>query len=168
MNSHNTIDREELGDLESFEPKPIHRVVRILLEVVPLLVGIVGYFLGFLAFFVQMIILLTAIYVFAGWYIFKTDRYKAVDIIFTELSIIIFLTPSIFGILFKIMSWPGGDEITLIAVYGSVIYIFIALVWYLMHQTKLRKRFLGFHILGRIVFLTIFVRIFLFGTQLFY
>lgn len=167
MDSNNTIDREEIKNSENVVNTPKNRVFANLLEAIPLLLGVGGYLYGSLVLLAQMLLLLTAVYIFAGWYIFKTDKYQAKDIIFTELSMIIFLTPSISGVLYKIMSWPGGNEMLLIAVYGSFVYVFIALIWYFFHKDNPHKRPLGFKILARIVYFAILFEPLLFGTPFF-
>ena len=86
--NNNTIDREEVGDLENLTKI---RKGALLMEIIPFLFCIGSIVFFKIEFFFATLILWLAVYIFGSWYIFKTDKYRAKDIIFTELSIILFL-----------------------------------------------------------------------------
>lgn len=76
----------------------------ILLETLPLVIALIGLALKQFDIFTYSIVGILGIYILSGWYIFKTDKYRTKDIIFTELSIILFLSPVFIAFTYKILS----------------------------------------------------------------
>ena len=108
MSINQGIDIEEVIKIES---KPKMRVLAIWLEAIPLMVGIVCYLLGTDNLVGYMYILISAIYILAGSYVFKTDKYRVGDAIFILFSSIVFIFPSISSFISIVYFWPGATEI---------------------------------------------------------
>ena len=150
---NNTIDRQEIGGIKNITNI---RWFALLLEIIPLVLCIGTLVFSSLDYFPLMFMFLFSVYLFGGWYIFKTDKYRVKDIIFSIISVILFLFPLLVGVLYKILAWPGANEMIVISIYGVIIYIFIALAWYYFHRTNPLQRILGFKILIRIVIFLLF------------
>ncbi len=128
----------------------------ILLEITPILIGIISLFIGMTDIFLYSIAITVGVYVIFGWYIFKTDEYRFKDIVFTEVAVIFFLLPPFAGFIYKILAWPGGNDILRIAILGCLALLIISIIWFFKHRDFSSRKLLGFNILAR-AFIIIFL-----------
>lgn len=128
----------------------------ILLEITPILIGLISLFIGITDVFLYSIAITVGIYVIFGWYIFKTDEYRFKDIVFTEVAVIFFLLPPFAGLIYKVLAWPGGNDILRIGILGCLALFVISIIWFFNHRDFPSRKLLGFNILAR-AFLIIFL-----------
>lgn len=134
----------------SIEPIQKHRLGAILLEVIPILLIVLGVFMGNLELIGSFILILFALYPFAGWYLFKGDKYRAKDIVFVTIMAFLPAFFMVVSVVYKILSWPGADEMFVVSLYSFPIFIVICGIWYLFHRHRPLEWRLSLKLLSRI------------------
>ena len=149
MMSNQILDNEELQMVN--EPIKKYRIGAIILEAIPLLLILTGFFIGNLGGVFLSILALLAVYVFGGWYIFKGDKYRAKDIVFVTMTALFSLFPIVISLLYRTLSWPGANEMFMTSRYILPIFIMICIGWYFFHRHRLLEWRLSLKLLSRIV-----------------
>lgn len=153
MNSEKTLDEHQIIQSNSIIK---HRSRAIILEVLPAIAFIISLLSGdhqsiFLSF-----LLLVTIYLFGGWYLFKADKYKVKDIIFVELVILLSIVLLLIGILYKILNWPGANDMLYLSFFFKIFFFFVLCIRYYIYRNRPLEWRLSAKLLLRIaIFLTI-------------
>jgi len=151
MNSENILDDQQV-DKQPIEVKK-HRPLAFILELLPLTVFIVALAANIRPreIVVYSWMALTFIYIFGGWYLFKAGKYRIKDIIFVEIVAIFLFIPLPAGMLFKVMSWPGANEMIVSTNIITPFLLGITLIWYAFHRKRPLEWRLSLKLLLRIV-----------------
>lgn len=128
--------------LDYEEPVEITREKRplaILLEGIPVLLIIIFLLLNMRQAFFYVTFSLSLIYIFAGWYLFRTNKHKWYNMLIATISGIL-LASTLMGPIFQVMSWEGQRELliagTLVIIYATVLSFVVAIIRTLISKNK--------------------------------
>ncbi len=160
------MSKEILDDIQFTPSIPLkrHRPLAIILEVIPLILFTIALFTGAWRGIILSFVTLAAIYLFGGWYIFKADKYRTQDIIFVELVVIFSVIPLLSALLYKILSWPGANEMLYAASYLFIFLFIVICFWYYKYKNRPLEWRLSIKLLIRVFILlafNLFVGVFL-------
>lgn len=129
---------------EPIEFKNKQRPLALLLEGIPVLLIILFLLVNMKQAFFFVSFSLSLIYIFAGWYLFKTDKHKWYNVLIATFAGILLAT-TLLGPIFHIMNWKGKQELlivgTLNVIFGTVFSLGLAIIRTVI--SKNRKMELG-------------------------
>jgi hypothetical protein len=137
------------------EPVKKHRIGAILLEWIPISLIFIGFLMQIFELLIYPSFALILIYALGGWYIFKGSKYRTINIIFVTLTAIFVLFPLIMSNLYKFFDWPGADEMCVISIYPSPLFIIISAIWYFSRRQDVLEFRFSLKLLSRILFLVV-------------
>jgi len=130
------VNKDEFEDFEPAVNNIEYKKFRpgaLILEFGPMFIALISGLLGVDAIYLMSMLLLSLIYTFGGWYIFKAEKYNVFDIIWATIAGMC-ISILINGILFYSMSWEGADLMliscmtTLIfGLFGSILLLALKL-----------------------------------------
>ena len=149
------LDNEAFEVTNEFIQK--HRTGAIFLEGLSISFVAFGLLIGNQRFLATSIFLLAFIYLLGGWYIFKGDKYRMKDIIFVTISVFFARFPIPLVLIFKMMSWQGGEEILSDLFYSIPIFGIVWIIWYFVHRHRPLEWRLSLKLLSRVVVFVLFL-----------
>jgi hypothetical protein len=113
------LDHEEI-------PKPVnfrmYRPLALFLEFGPLLIAFIGWTLNLPDLVVIGLSTAAMVYFATSWYLFKAEKFKVFDVIVAVVGGM-GISVVLYGILFKLMYWPGEPEMVAIG-YSTLLFCF--------------------------------------------
>jgi len=109
------------------------RIPALIIEGLPVLIGLLGILFNSPSMITIGFCTLAILYVVGSWYIFKAEKFKALDII---IAIVFGITFSvlILGLLFHIQNWEGYDLMMTVNITTIILMLPIALVLFLLRR----------------------------------
>lgn len=124
---------------ESIEPFVKYRILALLLEFSPLIVGVLGIMLDNQHLITVGFATGAMLYPLLGWYFFKTNKYNIWDILlatFFGLGIFVILV----GFLFYFQKWAGAKEMVITAHLTLMVGFGLAVIHYFIRRMVVKKK----------------------------
>ncbi len=132
------------------------RVIPLVLEFLPIIIGLIAFSLGDRKYFSISIFCLGVIYLFGGWYLFKTKEHKILNVIISTLAGL-FLSSIVIGITVHYMTWKGNKDlltnVNLIILFGVIISGIIMIIRLISSKKRVEELTMSIKIFSRYLIL---------------
>jgi len=142
------------------------RPVAMALEAIPFIIVLLGFVLTSPQMQVIGFTLASLVYVIAGWYLFRRERIRGLDITLATFFGFL-LSVVLIGIMYEVLDWPGAREMLLIGVltlkYGIVLSLIFMAVRYMRAKNRAYSLTMSQKIFSR--FLILLILVYAFGLD---
>lgn len=117
------------------EDKKPNQLLSQLLELVPLLFVMLGIILKNSTIITLSMTTLAFVFICAGWFIFRRNKFTPGSITFAVVTSII-LASGVLAILFQILNWEGKSAMKISTIPMLIIGMAANIIWYLINRKK--------------------------------
>lgn len=145
-----------MKDILDYEEKPKTsrkpRYFAYLLEGIPIVFSLLFLLTDRKQVFFMVTMVLSLIYIFFGWYLFKTAKHKWYNILIATIAGLL-LASVLMGPIFHVMNWEGGTEMliagTVTLIYGTIATFVIAVIRSFISEDKGKEWGMSWKIFSR-------------------